>query len=81
VRAYLKFNVSSALKVEILESENRDVMIMINGNIYKFDVADYTGSADNYIFYNPQSGRIVIEGKGVSKVYKLDVNLMDENII
>lgn len=79
VRAYLKFNVSDALKIDVVESENRDVFISINDNIYKFDVADYTGCNDNYIFYNPSNGRLVIEGKGVQKVYKLEVSLLDEN--
>ena len=77
VRAYLKFNVSDALKIDVVESENRDVFISINDNIYKFDVSDYTGCSENYIFLNPSSGRIVIEGKGVQKVYKLDVDLLD----
>lgn len=77
VRAYLKFNVSDALKIDVVESENRDVLISINDNIYKFDVSDYTGCSENYIFLNPSSGRIVIEGKGVQKVYKLDVDLLD----
>lgn len=79
VRAYLKFNVSDALKIDVVESENRDVFISINDNIYKFDVSDYTGCSENYIFLNPSSGRIVIEGKGVQKVYKLEVDLLDGN--
>ncbi len=73
VRAYLKFNVSDALKVEVLEDGN----ITINDKEYKLDVNDYTGSATNYIFFNPSSGRLVIEGNGVSKVYKLEVDLLD----
>lgn len=73
VRAYLKFNVSDALKVEVLEDGN----ITINDKEYKLDVNDYTGSSNNYIFFNPSSGRLVIEGNGVSKVYKLEVDLLD----
>lgn len=73
VRAYLKFNVSDALKVVVLEDGN----ITINDKEYKFDVNDYTGSSNNYIFFNPSSGRLVIEGNGVSKVYKLEVDLLD----
>ena len=73
VRAYLKFNVSDALKVVVLEDGN----ITINDKEYKFDVNDYTGSATNYIFFNPSSGRLVIEGNGVSKVHKLEVDLLD----
>lgn len=79
VRAYLKFNVSDALKIDVVESEDKDVFISINDNIYKFDVSDYTGCSENYIFLNPSSGRIVIEGKGVQKVYKLEVDLLDGN--
>lgn len=78
VRAFLKFNVASATKIDVVESENLDVFIFINDNQYKFDVSDYTGCADQYIFLNPSSGRLVIEGKGVQKVYKLEVDLLDE---
>lgn len=78
VRAYLRFNVSDALKINVIESEDRDVFISINDKTYKFDVNDYTGATTNYIFYNTSSGRFVIEGNGVSKVYKLDVDLYDE---
>lgn len=73
VRAYLKFNVSDALNIVV----EKDGNISINGNYYKFDVSDYTGATPNYIFFNPSSGRIVIEGNGVSKVYKVDVDLLD----
>lgn len=75
VRAYLKFNVSDALKIVVLDDGN----ITINDVEYKFDVSDYTGCSENYIFLNPSSGRIVIEGKGVQKVYKLEVDLLDGN--
>lgn len=77
VRAYLKFNVSDALNVVV----EKDGNISINGGYYKFDVSDYTGKTDQYIFLNPSSGRLVIEGKGVSKVYKLEVNLLDEEVL
>lgn len=77
VRAYLKFNVSDALNVVV----EKDGNISINGGYYKFDVSDYTGKTDQYIFLNPSSGRLVIEGKGVSKVYKLEVDLLDEEIV
>ena len=73
VRAYLKFNVGDALNIVV----EKDGNISINGNYYKFDVSDYTGATPNYIFFNPSSGRIVIEGNGVSKVYKVDVDLLD----
>lgn len=75
VRAYLRFNVSDALNIVV----ERDGNISINGNLYKFDVSDYTGCTENYIFFNPSSGRLVIQGKNVSKVYKLEVDLFDNN--
>jgi hypothetical protein len=78
VRAYLRFNVESVTQVEVVEREDRDVMILINGNLYKFDVSDYTGKEDRYIFYNPSNGRIVIEAGDVQKVFKLDVDLIDK---
>jgi hypothetical protein len=74
VRAYLKFNVSSALNIVVYKSGD----ISINGNDYKFDVSDYTGCTPNYIFYNPSSGRLLIQKDDVKKIYKLDVNLYDE---
>jgi hypothetical protein len=75
VRAYLRFNVSDALNIVVLDDGN----ITINDAEYKFDVSDYTGCSENYIFLNPSSGRIVIEGKGVQKIYKLEVDLLDGN--
>ena len=75
VRAYLRFNVSDALNIVV----EKDGNISINGNHYKFDVSDYTGCTENYIFFNPSSGRLVIQGKNVSKVYKLEVDLFDNN--
>lgn len=78
VRAYLKFNVPSAKQVEVAQGENLDVFIVINDNTFKFDVSDYTGATDKYIFYNPSNGRIVIQNGDVKKIYKLEVNLYDE---
>lgn len=75
VRAYLRFNVDDALNVVV----EKDGNISINGNLYKFDVSDYTGSTERYIFFNPSSGRLVIQGKNVSKIYKLEVDLYDNN--
>lgn len=78
VRAYLRFNVPQATSVEVLLSDEYEVHILINGNPYKFDVSDYTGHEERYIFFNPASGRLVIENNNVSKVYKLEVNLLDD---
>jgi hypothetical protein len=82
VKAYLRFNVASAKSVAIAQSEDNDVFIIINNNQFKFDVADYTGSdPDGYIFYNPSNGRIIIEKGDVKKVYKLEVDLLDESVL
>jgi hypothetical protein len=78
IRAYLKFNVPHAKKVDVVEAENRDVFIAINDNIFKLDISDYTGSSERYIFYNPSNGRLVIENKDVKKIYKIEVDLYDE---
>jgi len=75
VRAYLRFNVNDALNIVV----EADGSISINGNLYKFDVSDYTGCTEKYIFFNPSSGRLVIEGNGTSKVYKIEVDLLDED--
>ena len=76
VMAYLKFNVSDALNIVV----EKDGNISINGNYYKLDVSDYTGCKENYIFYNPSSGRLLIQKNDVKKIYKLDVNLYDESV-
>lgn len=73
VRAYLRFNVSDALNIVV----EKDGNITINGNYYKFDVSDYTGCTENYIFFNPSSGRILIQKDNVKKIYKLEVDLLD----
>ena len=76
IRPYLNFNVASATEVTV--TVNGDVMI--NETLFKLDISDYTGKNDElgYIFFNPSSGRLVIEKGNVNKVYKLEVNLLDE---
>ena len=71
IRAYLKFNIASAKEVEVISWN----AMRINGKEFKVDITDYTGSADNYIFLNPSNGRMVIETKGVQKIYKFEVEL------
>ncbi len=73
VRAYLRFNVSDALNIVV----EKDGDISVNGTMYKFDVSDYTGCTKNYIFYNPSSGRLLIQKENVKKVYKIEVDLLD----
>lgn len=75
VRMFMIMNISSLTSVEVTE----DFDLNINGTKFKLDVADYTGSnGEPYIFYNPSNGRIVIENKGKTKVYRLEVALFDE---
>ena len=74
VRAYLKFNLASATDIVVNEAGD----ISINGTLFKFDVSDYTGKTEAYIFYNPSNGRMVIENKSVKKIYKLEVDLVDD---
>jgi|GEM_PF-3606733 len=76
IRAFLKFNVASATGVTV--TANGD--IIINEALFKVDISDYTGKIEDvgYIFFNPSSGRLVIEKGNVNKVYKLEVNLLDE---
>lgn len=76
VRAFLKFNVPSVTQCEVLEDGN----FTINNAEYKFDVDDYTGASERYVFMNTKSGRIVIEKGNVNKVYKLEVNLVDHQV-
>jgi len=70
-----------ALNIERITSAEFDdnLDLIINGELYKFDVGDYTGHADKYIFFNPINGRLVIESNGVKKIYKFEVSLFDEN--
>lgn len=71
IRAYLKFNISSAREVEVVDWNK----MFINGKEFKVDITDYTGNSENYIFLNPSNGRMVIEIKGVQKIYKFEVEL------
>jgi len=49
--------------------------------LFKLDISDYTGLIEDlgYIFFNPSSGRLLIEKNRTRKVYKLEVNLLDED--
>ncbi len=75
IRAYLRFNVTSAKKVEVMPNGS----LLINENIFKVDISDYTGIEEGfgYIFFNPSSGRLVIEKDTVRKIYKVEVDLLD----
>jgi len=75
IRAYLRFNVASAKKVEVMPNGS----LSINDTIFKVDISDYTGIEGGlgYIFFNPSSGRLVIEKDNVRKIYKVEVDLLD----
>lgn len=77
IRAYLKFNVPSAKKIEVHENGS----ISINNHIYKVDISDYTGidQGFGYIFFNPSNGRLYIQKDNVNKIYKMDVDLLDHD--
>jgi len=75
IRAYLRFNIASAKEVEVLDWNK----ILITAKDSKVDITDYTGSSENYIFLNPSNGRMVIETRGVQKIYKFEVELQNEN--
>lgn len=77
IRAYLKFNVPSAKKIEVHENGS----ISINNHMYKVDISDYTGidQGFGYIFFNPSNGRLYIEKDNVNKIYKMDVDLLDHD--
>ena len=70
---YFKFNVPQVTSCELSENAN----LIINGNEYKFDVGDYTGHAERYVFFNPVNGRLTIEANGTHKVYKFEVDFLD----
>lgn len=76
IRAYLRFNIASAQKVEVMDDGN----LSINDTLFKVDISDYTGTEDElgYIFFNPSSGRLLIQKGNVKKIYKLEVDLVDE---
>lgn len=73
--AFFKFNVEQIKDCFVNDNFN----LVINGNEYKFDVSEYTGSEERYVFFNPVSGRLYIEANGIKKIYKFEVALFDEN--
>jgi len=77
IRAFLKFNVPSAKKIEVHPNGS----LSINDHIYKVDISDFTGIDDSlgYIFFNPSNGRLYIQKDNVNKIYKLEVDLLDNN--
>ncbi len=73
--AFFRLNIEQITSAESTEDGN----LVINNILYKFDVSDYTGCDDKYVFFNPISGRIVVENGGRRKIYKLEVDLFDED--
>jgi len=73
LKVFFDLNVEKITSCEVTDSGD----LVINGNEYKLDVANYTGHSDRYIFFNPNNGRIVVETSGVKRIYKLEVDLLD----
>lgn len=73
--AFFRLNIEQITSAET----NEDGNLVINNILYKFDVSEYTGCDDKYVFFNPISGRVVLENSGRRKIYKLEVNLFDED--
>lgn len=72
---FFTMNVEQIKTAELDEQLN----LILNSQVYKFDVSEYTGHAEKYIFFNPVSGRLLLESNGMKKVYKFEVSLFDEN--
>jgi|LauGreDrversion4_2_1035121.scaffolds.fasta_scaffold904559_2 hypothetical protein len=72
---FFSLNVEQITSCEVLPNTN----LLINGKEYVFDVSDYRGHSERYVFFNPVNGRLVVEANGVKKVYKFEVSLFDEN--
>jgi hypothetical protein len=72
---FFSLNVEQITSCEVLPNTN----LSINGKEYLFDVSDYRGHSERYVFFNPVSGRLVVEANGVKKIYKFEVSLFDEN--
>ena len=72
---FFSLNVEQITSCEVLPNTN----LSINGKEYVFDVSDYRGHSDRYVFFNPVNGRLVVEANGVKKIYKFDVTLFDED--
>jgi hypothetical protein len=70
-----------SMNVEQIKSANLDeqLNLILNSQVYKFDVSEYTGHSEKYVFFNPLSGRLLIESNGMKKIYKFEVSLFDEN--
>lgn len=73
--AYFRFNVASITSTDVTDDGN----LLLNGQEYKLDVSDYTGSTDRYVFYNPSNGRIVVDINNKRKTYQLDVGLIEND--
>ena len=70
---FLKFNVPQITSCEVTQ----DGDLILNDNHYKFDVSDYTGNAERYVFFNPTNGRLVIEYLDKKMVYKFEVEFLE----
>lgn len=69
---YLESNYEKIKTTEVIDDSN----ILINSDLFKVDVNEYTGSKENYIFFNVNSGRIVVQRGDKISVDKLEVELV-----
>ena len=72
---FFNLNIEQITSAELDENLN----LVLNNQEYKFDVSDYTGHSERYVFFNPINGRLLLESNGKRKVYKFEVSLFDEN--
>ena len=72
--SYFQFNIEQITDCQV--DDNGD--LVINNVLYKFDVSDYTGHSDKYVFFNPTNGRLLMESNGIKKILKFEVDLLDE---
>jgi hypothetical protein len=68
---YLENNYDKIKSANVID----DCHIMLNDDEFKVDVNEYTGSEENYIFFNASSGRICIQRKDRLVVDRLEVSL------
>jgi hypothetical protein len=69
---YLESNYEKIKSAEVVDATH----VLINGESFKADINEYTGSEPNYIFFNTSSGRIHIERPAGKIIDRLEVTLV-----
>lgn len=69
---YFEANYEKVKETEVLSDDR----IRINHDEYKVDINDYTGSSNNYVFFNPTNGRLVVQRGGRLVVEQFDVQIV-----